>query len=85
MPAAQARISAQLRKSPSAARIAEAMALWGKLRCFLASLPVKIRCSRALVAWRILVTSTGLSAGLAGSPTGPLENSQTGRAASAAA
>src|SRR5262249_1234832 len=52
--------------------------------CFFTSLPVKIWWSRALVLWRIVLTSTGLSAGLAGSPTGPLENSQTGRAASAA-
>lgn len=41
------------------------MARSGKLRCFFTSLPVKIWCSRALVACRILVTSTGLSAGLA--------------------
>jgi hypothetical protein len=63
---AQARMPAQLRKSPSAARMAEAMARSGKLRCFFTSLPVKIRCSRALVARRIVVTSTGFSAGLAG-------------------
>ena len=85
MPVAQSLISAQLRKSPFWARRAEAMARSGKLRCFLISLPVKIRWSRALLAWRILVRSTGLSAGLAGSPTGPLENSQTGRAPSAPA
>jgi hypothetical protein len=82
---AHARISAQLRKSPSAARMAEAMARSGKLRCFLTSLPVKIWWSRAVVSWRILVMSTGLSAGLGGSPTGPLENSHTGRAAPARA
>jgi hypothetical protein len=45
------------------------------------SLPVKTWWSRALVPWRIALTSTGLSAGLAGSPTGPLENSQTGTVA----
>jgi len=53
MPVAQSLIWAQLRKSPSWARMAEAMARSGKLRCFLASLPVKIWWSRALVAWRI--------------------------------
>src|SRR5215831_12240373 len=81
---AQARMSSQLRKSPSWTRMAEVMTRSGKLRCFFTSLPVKIWWSRALVLWRIVLTSTGLSAGLAGSPTGPLENSQTGRAASAA-
>jgi hypothetical protein len=82
---AQARMLSQLRKSPSWARVAEAMARSGKLRCFFTSLPVKTWWSRALVLWRIVLTFTGLSAGLTGSPTGPLENSHTGRAASAAA
>jgi len=45
-------MSAQLRKSPSCARMAETMARSGKLRCFLASLPAKIWWSRALVASR---------------------------------
>jgi hypothetical protein len=74
MPAAQLLIWGQLRKSPSWARMAEAMARSGKLRCFVTSLPVKTWWSRALVAWRFLVTSTGLPAALAGSPIGPLEN-----------
>jgi hypothetical protein len=41
MPAAHSLISAQLRNSPSAARMAEAMARSEKLRCFLASLSAK--------------------------------------------
>ena len=46
---AQARMSSQLRKSPSWARVAEAMARSRKLRSFLTSLPVKIWWLRALV------------------------------------
>src|SRR5215469_129397 len=69
---AQARMLSQLRKSPSWTRVAEAMARSRKLRSFLTSLPVKIWWSRALVLWRIGLTFTGLSAGLAGSPTGPV-------------
>ncbi len=42
MPVAHSLLWAQSRKSPSAARMAEATARSGKLRCFLASFPVKI-------------------------------------------
>jgi hypothetical protein len=42
-------MSSQLRKSPSWARVAEAMARSRKLRSFLTSLPVKIWWLRALV------------------------------------
>jgi hypothetical protein len=66
-------IWAQLRKSPSAARMADAMARPGNLKWFLTSLPVKIWWSQAPVAARILMTLRGLPTGLAGSPTGPLE------------
>jgi len=60
----------------------------GRLRCLGSSLPANIRCSRAWVA----SSSAGRSAGSLpiawaslpeGSPTGPLENSHTGRPARA--
>src|SRR5215216_1550327 len=85
IPAAQPVISGQSRKSPSGTRRADTIARSGKASCLRTSLPANTRCSRALVAARTSATSTGSSSGLGGSPTGPLENSQTGRAAIAPA
>src|SRR6266487_3770956 len=75
---AQPLISAQSRKSPSGTRNATTIAFSPKPSCRLTSLPANTRCSRALVAATISATSTGSSSGLGGSPTGPLENNQTG-------
>src|SRR6266540_1762593 len=82
---AQRLISSQSRKSPSATRRAAVIAFSGKLSCLFTSLPANTRWSRAFVLLRISETSTGSSAGFAGSPTGPLENSHTGREARASA
>ena len=76
-------ILAQSRKSPSGTRSADTIARSGKASCLRTSLPANTRCSCAPVAATTSATSTGSSAGLGGSPTGPLENSHTGRSARA--
>jgi hypothetical protein len=74
----------QLRKSPSAARMAEAMARSRKLRCFLASLPVKPG-GRGPKWPEDLRDVHGVAGGLGRLADRAAGNSQTGRAASTAA
>jgi hypothetical protein len=76
-------MAGQSRKSPSGTRSADTIARSGKASCLRTSLPANTRCSRARVAARTSATSTGSCSGVGGSPTGPLENSHTGRVARA--
>src|SRR5512134_274774 len=80
---AQAAIASHGRKSPSGALTTAAIARSPRPRSRLSSRPAITRWPWAPVSVMTFAASTGSVSGTGGSPSGPLENSQTGRRRSA--